>query len=148
MTSNDKASTPRWIFYYGRLGLIPFLLPAIVGWIWPAAAPSAGSALAIYAALILSFLGGARWGMAVTARALDTRVVSLAMLPSLAGFALLMLPNDWRGWQLAGLAAAHILQGIWDLRAMSVPEWFASLRSQLTLAALAGLTLGMALLGI
>ena len=143
MTTKAKTSAPPWVLHYGRLGLIPFLLPAPAGWIWPALVPLAGSALAVYAALILSFLGGARWGMAVTARVVDNRIVSLAMLPSLAGFALLMLPAEWRGWQLAGLAAAHGLQGIWDLRATTVPDWYAGLRVQLTLVALSGLVLGM-----
>jgi hypothetical protein len=85
--------------------------------------------------------------MAVTARAVDNRIVSLAMLPSLAGFALLMLPAEWRGWQLAGLAAAHGLQGVWDLRATTVPDWYAGLRGQLTLAAMAGLIMGLVLFG-
>lgn len=140
----SAASTPRWILFYGQLGLIPFLAPSVVGWLWPAAASLAGSALAIYAALILSFLGGARWGMAIQVPSVDNRIVSLAMLPSLVGFALLLLPSEYRGWQLAGLAAAHLLQGAWDLRAANVPTWYASLRGRLTLGAVLGLVLGVA----
>ena len=139
---------PAPVLLYGRLGLIPFLAPAPAAWLWPDLAPAAGAVLAVYAALILSFLGGARWGMAVAAPRIDGRIVSLAMLPSLAGLALLMLPEAWRGWQLAGLAAAHALQGLWDLRATTVPAWYASLRGQLTLAALAGLALGVAAVGL
>lgn len=146
MTDRTAVPTPTWVLIYGRLGLIPFLTPGIIGWIWPDHAPLAGSALAVYAALILSFLGGGRWGMAVAAPAVDNRIVSLAMLPSLAGFALLMLPAEQRLWQLGGLAGAHMLQGIWDLRANAVPAWYASLRGQLTLTALIGLALGMAVL--
>lgn len=143
-TRNAAASTPSWILFYGQLGLIPFIAPSVVGWFWPAAVPLAGSALAIYAALILSFLGGGRWGMAIQAPSVDNRIVSLAMLPSLAGFALLLLPSEHRGWQLAGLAAAHVLQGAWDLRAANVPMWYADLRGRLTLAAVMGLVLGIA----
>ena len=146
MTDRTAVPTPTWVLIYGRLGLIPFLAPGIIGWIWPAYAPLAGSTLAVYAALILSFLGGGRWGMAVACPDVDNRIVSLAMLPSLAGFALLMLPADQRLWQLGGLAVAHMLQGVWDLRAKAVPAWYASLRGQLTLAALVGLALGMAVL--
>jgi hypothetical protein len=146
MAIKASATTPPWVLRLGRLGLIPFLAPGLAGWIWPASAPAAGAALAVYAALILSFLGGGRWGMAVAAQQVDGRIVSLAMLPSLAGFALLMLPAEARGWQLAGLAAAHILQGAWDLRATTVPPWYAGLRGQLTLVAVAGLALGLVVL--
>ncbi|MDO9223131.1 MAG: DUF3429 domain-containing protein [Caulobacter sp.] len=146
MAIKASATTPPWVLRFGRLGLIPFLAPGLAGWVWPASAPAAGAALAVYAALILSFLGGGRWGMAVAAPQVDSRIVTLAMLPSLAGFALLMLPAEARGWQLAGLAAAHILQGAWDLRANTVPAWYAGLRGQLTLVALAGLTLGLLVL--
>ena len=144
MSTPARPPVPSPVLIYGRLGLIPFLAPAPAAWLWPDLAPAAGMLLAVYAALILSFLGGARWGLAVAAPKVDGRIVSLAMLPSLAGLALLMLPEAWRGWQLAGLAAAHALQGLWDLRATTVPAWYASLRGQLTLAALAGLVLGVA----
>jgi hypothetical protein len=146
MPDNSDATTPLWVLRYGRLGLIPFVAPGLVGLVSPVAAPIAGAALAAYAALILSFLGGARWGIAVTAPVVNNTTVSLAMLPSLAGFALLMLPAEWRGWQLAGLGAAHMLQGLWDLRSTTVPAWYASLRGQLTLGALLGLALGIVVL--
>jgi ribose/xylose/arabinose/galactoside ABC-type transport system permease subunit len=144
MTSNPPVSTPRAVLIYGRLGLIPFLAPVLIGWLWPVAAPIAGAALAVYAALILSFLGGGRWGIAVAALRVEPRIVSLAMLPTLAGFGLLMIPAEWRGWQMAGLAVAHLVQGLWDMRATTVPAWYASLRGQLTLFALVGLALGLA----
>ncbi len=146
MTTETVRNTPPWVLHLGRLGLVPFLAPPLIGALSPTLAPTAGLALAVYAALILSFLGGGRWGMAVAAPDLDNRIVSLAMLPSLAGFALLMLPAEQRLWQLGGLAGAHMLQGVWDLRANAVPAWYASLRGQLTLAALIGLALGMAVL--
>ena len=131
----------------GYAGLLPFLAGAVLVWlVRPEVHPYVALALSGYAAVILSFLGGGRWGMAVAAPDLDNRIVSLAMLPSLAGFALLMLPAEQRLWQLGGLAGAHILQGIWDLRARSAPAWYASLRGQLTLTALIGLALGMAVL--
>jgi len=57
-----------------------------------------------------------------------------------------MLPAEWRGWQFAGLGTAHMLQGFWDLRATTVPVWYANLRGQLTLGALLGLTLGIVVL--
>jgi hypothetical protein len=148
MSIPPSPPVPAPVLFYGRLGLIPFLAPAPAAWLWPHLAPMAGMLLAVYAALILSFLGGARWGMAVPAPKVDDRLVALSMLPSLAGLALLMLPEAWRGWQLAGLAAAHALHGLWDLRATTVPAWYASLRGQLSLAALAGLALGVAVFGL
>jgi hypothetical protein len=148
MPTETRPAPPNRVLGYGRLGLIPFLAPGPLALLAPDIAETAGLALAVYAALILSFLGGGRWGMAVGQAEVDNRVVSLAMLPSLAGYALLMLPAEGRGWQLAGLAAAHILQGLWDLRATSVPVWYRGLRGQLTLGAVVGLALGVVVFGL
>ena len=148
MPTDTRPAPPNRVLGYGRLGLIPFLAPGPLALLAPDLAPTAGLALAVYAALILSFLGGGRWGMAVGTAEVDNRIVSLAMLPSLAGYALLMMPEESRGWQLAGLAAAHILQGLWDFRSTKAPVWYRGLRGQLTLGAVAGLALGVVVFGL
>lgn len=147
MTTSTTPSAPAWVLRYGRLGLLPFIAPGLAALVWPDTAAVGGLALAVYAALILSFLGGGRWGIEVSSTDVDSRIISLAMLPTLAGFALLMLPAEARGWQLAGLAAAHVVQGFWDLRSSNLPVWYAGLRGQLTVAAVAGLLLGVSVFG-
>ncbi|PHY12617.1 DUF3429 domain-containing protein [Caulobacter sp. B11] len=134
--------TPRVVLAYGLLGLIPFLAPPVLGWLFPQWTPLAAEGLALYGGLILSFLGGARWAMAVRQAPVDGRIVSLAMLPTLVALALLLLPADRRAAQLAGLALALLIHGVWDMRSRGLPDWYPRLRLILTLGGVIGLTAG------
>jgi hypothetical protein len=136
-------SVPRVVLTYGLLGLIPFLVPPLAGLFWPGYRAWAASLLALYGALILSFLGGARWGMAVGEPHPDAKIVSLSMLPTVAGFALLVTPDLVR---LPGLAAALALHWLWDIRSSGLPVWYPTLRSLLTAGAVLGLVAGAVLL--
>jgi ribose/xylose/arabinose/galactoside ABC-type transport system permease subunit len=138
-----RAPIPGVVLAYGVLGLIPFLAPALFGMALPAYRMTAAAVLAFYGALILSFLGGARWGLAVGRAQPDAAVVSLAMLPTLAGLALLLMPDPVR---LPGLAAALALHGLWDIRAAGLPPWYPRLRSALTAGAVIGLAAGAVVL--
>lgn len=140
----SEPAIPRAVLIYGLLGLIPFLAPPVAGVVWPNLRPVMLTILTLYAALILSFLGGARWGLAVGAPAPDTRTVSLAMLPTLAALALLLAPSDLL--TCLGLAAALLTHWLWDLRGAGLPAWYARLRTILTVGAVAGLLAGAALL--
>jgi hypothetical protein len=137
-----RSAVPRAVLVYGLLGVIPFVAPPIAGAVVADWKPEAAVVLARYAALILSFLGGARWGLAIAHPPARTSLISLAMLPSLVGLALLLLPPAARPWQFAGLAAALILHWLWDLRGDSLPAWYPWLRTPLTLGAVAGLVAG------
>jgi hypothetical protein len=134
--------TPRVVLAYGLLGLIPFLAPPVIGRLFPQGAALAAEGLALYGGLILSFLGGARWAMAVRHEPVDGRIVSLAMLPTLVALALLLLPADRRAAQLAGLALALLIHGVWDIRSRGLPDWYPRLRLILTLGGVIGLTAG------
>ena len=131
---------PSSVLIYGLLGLIPFLAPPLAAMLMPAAAPIAGLILAVYGALILSFLGGARWGLAIAMPDPSAGIISLAMLPSILGLGLLLVPD--RKIQLVGLAVALALHWLWDARATAVPSWYARLRTPLTAGALIGLLTG------
>jgi hypothetical protein len=135
---------PRAVLAYGVLGLIPFLAPPLVGATWRGLADLSATVLALYGALILSFLGGARWALAAARPAPSLEVVTLAMIPTLAGLALLLIAG--RRMQLLGLAAALALHGIWDMRGKDLPSWYGRLRAPLTLGAVAGLVAGAFLL--
>lgn len=130
---------PRSVLVYGLLGLIPFLAPPVAGLVFPAMKPAAATVLALYGALILSFLGGARWGFANTAPSPHPGVITLSMLPTLVGLALLLLPAADRGAQLVGLAAALVVHWVWDMVSPGLPPWYGRLRTILTLGAAAGL---------
>jgi hypothetical protein len=130
---------PRNVLVYGLLGVIPFWAPVVLVFLWPHGLSLAGVVAGVYGALILSFLGGARWGQEVMRPAPRFGVVSLAMLPTLVGLALLLLPPEWRAGQLWALAAALLLHWLWDVGARDLPPWYPRLRTILTLGAVTGL---------
>ena len=134
------ARIPRSVLVYGLLGLIPFLSPPLISLATPAHGGILGLVSLIYGALILSFLGGARWGQEVARPEPRTGVITLAMLPTLAGFGLLLASNLDRPAQLAAMAALFGLQFFWDAASQGLPPWYPRLRLILTAGAIAGLT--------
>ena len=139
-------AVPRAVAIYGALGLIPFWAPSAIAWARPAWTGEMRFALAAYAALILSFLGGARWAFAVARPRPSAIVVTLAMLPTLVGFGLLLAPASI-GWiRLAGLALGLAVMGLWDLRSDDAPAWYSRLRGLLTLGAVGGMVVGAVVL--
>ncbi len=139
-TRSSVVAPPRAVLIYGLLGVLPFVTPALAGMAWPALKPAMLTILTLYAALILSFLGGARWGLAVGTAAPSPAIVSLAMLPTLAGLAILLVAND--RLTCLGLAAALLVQWLWDVTATDLPSWYGRLRTILTAGAVAGLMAG------
>lgn len=94
--------------------------------------------LVTYAAVILSFLGGIHWGLALKimedAPKSAHRLFVLSVLPALAAWAALFLVPDPR-WQLAAMLA--ILVVVWIIDALLsvqhiIPGWFLRLRSLIT----------------
>ncbi|HEY8567002.1 MAG TPA: DUF3429 domain-containing protein [Beijerinckiaceae bacterium] len=130
----------------GLAGLIPFVGLAalhISGWggqlAWSPGFVRTG--LATYGAVILSFLGGVRWGLALlpangrTAR----RDFVFSVIPSLAGWFALALPTplDLLTLGLLILGLGHLDQDL-PARGMA-PAWFGTLR--MILSAVAGTAL-------
>ena len=142
----DVRATPRAVLVYGLLGLSGFLGPPTLGWLAADYQDLAATFLSAYAALILSFLGGARWGLAVAKPSPPVATVSLSMLPTLWAVALMILPPSLRPWQFAGLAMGLAFQWLWDVRARGLPDWYPRLRTVLSAGALAGLAAGMVVL--
>jgi hypothetical protein len=119
--------------WLGLLGLAPFALLALSVWS-PPWRSLALPALLAYSALILSFLGGVRWGRALEAGSPAQFV--LAVLPSLYALGVLQAPP------VAGLillAAGFVGQWWLDVPAdrMRAPAWFRRLRGWLTAGVLA-----------
>lgn len=141
-----RETIPRVVLIYGMLGLAPFLAPPLIGYLAPERSALTATALALYGGLILSFLGGARWGVAIAEDRPRGAVVTLAMIPTLAGLALLMLPPSAQTAKLTGLAAALSVHLLWDLRSPGLPSWYPSLRILLTAGAVVGLIAGAAVL--
>lgn len=130
-------------FILGLAGLVPFFAAAFLalryqGDILLVAPRQAGLA---YGAIILSFLGGIRWGLALApvARLERVRDLGASVLPALLGWACLLMPLTLGfGFLIAGFA----LQYAWDFeswRRGHLPGWFHSLRMILSVGAIASL---------
>lgn len=71
------AAPPALALRLGYAGLIPFVLGALLTWsVRPEAHPYVVDALAKYAAVIVSFLGGMQWGLRMGSRAPQAEVAS------------------------------------------------------------------------
>ncbi|HMQ57405.1 MAG TPA: DUF3429 domain-containing protein [Rhizobiaceae bacterium] len=130
--AEDFARTARLLTFAGAL---PFALGAFalaIGWQTPAVI----LALKVYAATILSFLGGIRWALALhqTEPASATRDLALSVVPALAGWLAFFAPEPV---SFAVLAVMFAAMGAWDSltgAAAGFPDWFVRLRIQVTVA--------------
>lgn len=131
-----------WVL--GLTGLVPFVAGAAVfGWGPPRLGGPALLALLTYAAVILSFLGGVRWGQEMGGR--DPRPLTFvgAVLPSLAAWGLLAAPGLDPSRQLGGFILAFVAQWAWDVRSRSAPAWWPRLRTALTAVVCVCLAVGL-----
>jgi len=119
----------------GYSGLIPFFCLALLAQIMqPEASALAAGALLLYAAIILSFMGGVVWGRAIAGMRDSGLAVSLviAVVPALVA---------WVGAWLGGTPGVALcclgLVALWvhDLRTQAIPDWFRQLRTHLTAGA-------------
>ena len=130
------------------LGALPFVFLAVLTFTSIAYSIRVDASivlLMLYAAIILSFLSGIRFGMEVRDPA-DGANANLvwSVVPSLvAWFTLLVvyasvMASDMHmiGWGFAILALAFVLQFVWDAastRAGETPRWFGAMRARITL---------------
>lgn len=124
-------------FMLALLGFVPFAVLTGAQFVPGATlAQTLGlTALNAYAAIILSFLGGIRWGMVVNAT--DQRAVMpvflLSVVPSLWAWAAFFAPGPW-GFVMYAIGFAAM--GWWDRALVArgeAPAWFGLLRVTLTL---------------
>ncbi|MCG6121448.1 MAG: DUF3429 domain-containing protein [Microvirga sp.] len=142
-----QSPIPRTPLVLGAAGLAPFWILAlalVTGVTAGYPQDSVRFALAAYAAVILSFTGGVRWGVAVLAPEQEParREYVISVVPSLLAWASLLLPQ---GAQIGALAALTIAAGLLDYGMAcreTAPEWFGRLR--LILAGAAGAALVLA----
>lgn len=91
----SHAALPRIALQLGYAGLAPFVLGALLVWIVNAEAhPYATLALASYAAVIVSFLGGIHWGIAFRDPGAPdaARQFVWGIVPSLVAWLAVMMP--------------------------------------------------------
>ncbi|WP_322522207.1 DUF3429 domain-containing protein [Guyparkeria halophila] len=125
----------------GYAGLIPFVIPLLVVWFEPGHAEAAIAAQHAYAALILSFLGGIYWGVAMSRQVVGW--FWLSVLPSLWAWPALLLPTFAGTVMLAGGFALMLLLDRAARRQDVIREWFFRLRLTLSAVAIVSLLLAM-----
>jgi hypothetical protein len=126
----------RLAWFLAIAGAVPFVLATAALYASDASAVRvpAITALVTYSAVILSFLGGIEWGLAIRDESGNefTRVAALglATVSSLAAWALLWLPNP--AWQVGcalGLFVAVWAADQWMAGRGLLPTWFVDLRT-------------------
>ena len=139
-------SSARWL---GLLGLVPFVtmtFEAVTD--ISAGADDARFGLRAYGAVILSFLGGIQWGLAIrnsdgNARTRQglTPILTVSIVPSLIGWTGLVV-EELLGFGL--LIIGFVLVLLSDVRAVNkgiAPRWYLRLRYPLTAIVISCLTI-------
>lgn len=121
-------------------GLIPFAGCAAMAVLGPVTGVDWTGALMAYAAVILSFLGGARWGGELARERPSPARLILSNLPAIVAWLALVTVAAPASLRLGVLAAGLALVWLWD-RGPAQP-WYRALRAAATLGAI--LSLGLA----
>lgn len=142
------SDVPRPARALGLAGLIPFVgLAAAAHLAPPGWSDVARGLLAGYGVVILSFMGGCRWGFA--AAGLDPEGASwwrlgVSVAPALLAWAALALGPDVALWACALGLIALFAADVSLTRAAGAPAWWPALRLPLTAGAAAALLVGAA----
>lgn len=129
----------------GLAGALPFVTLAMLLW-WRSDGNHALALAALtgYGAVILSFLGGIHWGLALRDPQGDGRMFAISVVPSLLGWVAVLLPAIPG---LALLAAGFLGQMVLDWR-LALAPWFRLLRMLLTAIVVVSLLTGVAALTV
>jgi len=146
---NIQARVPSSAIWLGGLGVLPFVALATAHILSTGEIASlTGFALAAYGAVILSFLGGIQWGLAIAPNRPGAPIglpLTLSVVPSLIGWGALLLPDPANLLVLALTFLAVLALDLWAARAGLAPDWYPKLRIPLSLivagALIAGATL-------
>ena len=142
---NHLPTSAAWL---GGLGALPFIgLAGAAPFIDSALRTFVVHALVAYGAVILSFLGGVHWGLAIGSRsnadhqALQTRLI-VSVIPSLAAWVALLFPEKIGLLILAAAITAMLWVDLRATRAGHAPQWYPKLRIPLTCVVVAALLFG------
>ena len=131
--ASDAPSRLAWAL--GIAGLFPFVAGAALQWLSPPGwRMLAASALLTYGAVIVSFLGGIHWGLAMrTATPANARLV-WGVIPSLLGWLAILLDAPWGHVVLTLSLLACLAVDSVVYRHMGLAAWL-PLRAVLTVVA-------------
>jgi len=151
MAKTNKNKIPSTALLLGFAGLIPFITSAVASVLLDAPLKiKASFVLAAYGAVILSFLGGVKWGVALNDKLVvkQWRPLVMSVLPSIVAWFSLLLPPQF---SLSVLAIAFLSQYYLDNQSVlqgTVPVWYGRLRLYLTTGAVLSLLLALVALVI
>lgn len=138
---------PPAALWLGATGALPFVACALATIVASGEHLAfAREALVFYGAVILSFLGGVQWGLAVKdvpATCVSSTRLVMSVGPSLIGWAALLVPP---GPGLFFMTVAFALVLAIDLRAAragEAPQWYPRLRVPLSIVVMTSLVVGM-----
>ena len=129
-------SIPKAALFLGLSGLLPFVaLGGIAVCQAPAIHRGVYSALMAYGAIILSFLGGVRWGFAINAKSPSnlTLPLMISVTPSLIAWLSLLVRAEYG---IVVLTVSFLLMTLLDFKLQSGPAWYLTLRIPLSLGVL------------
>jgi hypothetical protein len=135
LPTTDDRKIPTAALALGLAGAVPFVACAIAvaGDFRLPLIDNPVAALVAYAAVILSFLGGIRWGFALRMNdaALQSSALVLSVGPAIAAWLLLLPPAPMA---LVAMPVLFVMMGLADQRmgAVGAPLWFMRLRLMLT----------------
>ena len=143
----NERSIPRVALILGLAGLIPFVASATLS-LSNDTSEFGLRALATYAAVILSFLGGVRWGVLLieSDRFEHYGPAVVSVLPSiLAWLSLLLDTVPMLGLLLAGLFAQYLIDsGVTSGKIGNhFPQWYSRLRLFLSAGAIVCVSIGL-----
>ena len=150
--SPSTSSIPFCAAWLGGLGVLPFALCALLAMRSDGALNAVGlKALLGYGAVILSFLGGIHWGLAIGPASLGKTPsfghLLVSVLPVLIAWPALLLPPAIGFILLAGAFITMFFVDVHASRKGLAPSWYPRLRLPLSCAAatslIAGACLGM-----
>jgi len=146
MAKKTTQQIPQTALVLGLAGLIPFIATAAACWLFDNELQAkAHFGLGAYGAVILSFLGGVKWGVLVNDKAnlKKWRPIVLSIVPSIVGWFALLLPV---AYALAVLSGMMVLQYYFDIESVKekkLPPWYGRLRTILTTGAVVSLLAGL-----
>ena len=146
--SKSQSDVPIAAVALGAFGAVPFVFFAASGFLMQGQYQSTMIlALVAYGAVILSFLGGIHWGLAIAElgtrlQAAPWRRLSLSVVPSLVGWAALMMPGAFGLLTMAFAFVGMLWIDVTASKTGEAPSWYPRLRWPLTLVVVVSLILG------
>ena len=135
MKRNDAPPAALWMIAFAALA--PFPLAAVAyGWGSADVARPALTVIITWSAVILAFLGGARWGLeSALEKPRWQRLLISVLSPVLAWTMLLSRGRIDNAWIIGGCIGAFLIQWLWDHQAPDVPARYPKLSTVLTAGA-------------